>query len=50
MRSTEDLRDGNSKYDLFVYPSPKDGLASGYLYIDDGKTLDYQTHVSIPPY
>ncbi|TNV84184.1 hypothetical protein FGO68_gene8692 [Halteria grandinella] len=42
VRSTEDLRDGKSKYDLHVYPRKQDGWARGYLYIDDGKTLAYK--------
>jgi hypothetical protein len=46
VNSTEDLRDGNSKYDLYIYPNTLDGSAKGYLYIDDGKTLDYQTEVN----
>ena len=41
VRSTEELRDGKCKLDINVYLD-KSKLAEGFLYIDDGKTLDYQ--------
>ena len=46
IRSTEELRDGKSLYDLNIYLDEA-GKAEGFLYIDDGKTLDYQHEVRL---
>lgn len=35
------MRDGKAKFDLRVYLDSQDMTATGILYIDDGKTLDY---------
>lgn len=44
IKSTEELRDGRSKYDINVYLDERK-QAQGFLYIDDGKTLEYQKKV-----
>jgi alpha-glucosidase (family GH31 glycosyl hydrolase) len=46
IRSTEELMDGKCLYDLNIYLDEA-GKAEGFLYIDDGKTLDYQHEVRL---
>ena len=45
IRSTEDLRDGKCPIDLIVYPRVSNKTADGFIYLDDGKTLEYAKNV-----
>jgi alpha-glucosidase (family GH31 glycosyl hydrolase) len=44
VKSTEQFRDKDQQYDLIVCLDGKK-QAEGFLYIDDGKTLEYQNEV-----